>query len=529
MPQSPKQQPIPINVVGSSTFGRYPNISQEKTVNMYISDDWLINFSGYKKVLNIVDDESTTEGRGCFSSVRQQIMVAVINSAVYAIDNVFTPTFVGNLATSFGSVFMDENLNGQICIVDGIYAYIYNHSIGSLTRQDVNDSLLPNYVCYHNTFFLLGNANVTGNGSKWFAYSFASPTTIEETSELALQTKPDYAIAVVRIPGEGNNIMVFGKSVCEFFTQVGGLENYQRNASINIDYGVVSVATIAANDKYVFWLASNESNSPSIMAYTSKGALSISTDGIDHILGNLTAPEDSTAFFYMEDGHLFYQITFYNENDNLTLIYDIDQKKFFHLSDYNLNYHPAKIVVTFKNKTYFLSLNNGSMYNISSDYTTYDENIGNETSEPNREIPRIRICSNTRSPDSQRFRVGTLTLTITQGNDPNFSAANLINTVDFIVDESEDLEVIVSENGNPLVSQASFESIPYVPRVDLSISKDGAETFGATVGIDMHPLANRQNIMRWRRPIGLTNNFTPKFRFWGKSYFAVNNAYIDIY
>lgn len=528
MPQSKKSNQIKINVVGSSTFGRYPNISLEKTYNMYISDEWLINFPGYKKVLNIIDDEATTEGRGGFSSARQNIMVVVINSAVYVIDSVFTPTFVGNLATSFGAVFMDENLNNQICIVDGIYAYIYNHSIGSLTRQDVNDALLPNYVCYHNTFFLFGNANVTGNGSKWFAYSYSSPTTIAETSELALQTKPDYALAAIRLPGEGNNVMVLGRSVGEFFTQVGGLENYQRNASINVDYGVISVSTIAANDRYVFWLGSNKSNSAVIMAYTSKGTQAISTDGIDYILGNLTEPKDSTAFFFLEDGHLFYQITFYNPADNLTLVYDVDQKKFYHLSDYNLDHHPARSVMNFQNRTYFLSLDNGSLYNLSSNYTTYNENIGFSTDSPDREIPRIRICSNTRSPDSQTFRAGSLTVTITQGNDPDFSRANLIGTFDFIVDE-EDGDVIITEQGTPIISQSSAVEIPYIPRVDLSISKDGAQTFGATVGIEMNPLGHRQNIMRWRRPIGLTNNFTAKFRFWGTSYWSVNNAYLDIY
>src|ERR1700728_1069497 len=346
-----QSQQVPVNLVGSSIFGRYPKISAEKTYNMFIStsgeNEWLVNYAGWKKIIDLSDNG---EGRAVFRSIRNNIVVAVVGNVVWAIDSGFDYNFVGTILSSSGDVFIDENLSDQICIVDGLNAYIYNPLMGSLTIQSLNSNLLPNYVIYHNTFFIFGNATTTGNGAKWYVYSFESATTITETSELALQTKPDYAIAVQRLPGQSNNIIVFGTSVSEIWTNVGGLSNYQRNSSVSVDYGCLSPSTIASSDKYVIWLGVNESNSPVITLFSpSTGSQSISTDGIDYQLGLLKYPEQSTAFFYRDDGHLFYQITFYNAADNLSLIYDVDTKKFFHVSDWNLNYHPARNVVYFNN------------------------------------------------------------------------------------------------------------------------------------------------------------------------------------
>jgi hypothetical protein len=96
---------------------------------------------------------------------------------------------------------------------------------------------------------------------------------------------------------------------------------------------------------------------------------------IDYQLGNLKFPSQSTAFFYRDDGHLFYQITFYNPVDNLTLIYDVDKNAFFHLTDAALDHHPARRNVYYNNNVYFISLNNASLYQTGTNFTTYNENF----------------------------------------------------------------------------------------------------------------------------------------------------------
>ena len=53
----------------------------------------------------------------------------IISSAVYTISNTLGFVLIGEFGNIFGEVFIDENLNSQICIVDGLHAYIYNYSL----------------------------------------------------------------------------------------------------------------------------------------------------------------------------------------------------------------------------------------------------------------------------------------------------------------------------------------------------------------------------------------------------------------
>ena len=390
----PGVKEFPLNISGSSTFGRYPKISIEKTYNLFVSDGWLVSLGGYEKVLQLLPSGS---GRGAFQSIRGNFTLLVINAIVYRIEPNLSYIIVGNLETSSGEVIIDENLNQQICIVDGVKMYIYNWSLPPQlviqTGGPLPASLIPNYVCFHDTFFLIGNGLQNGTSTFWYAYQYASATTISVASDQTFQVKPDYPLAVKRIPGQSSNVIVFGTSVCEVHTHIGQTDNYRRNSSISIDYGCISTDTIAASDSYIAWLAVNESNAPVIMIFDGQKATPISTDGIDYLMGSLSRPDLSTALFFRQDGHLFYMLTFYfmgdekanppQEADNLTLIYDFNTQKFYHASDQHLNYHPARQVVYFKNDLYFVSLNNGSFYRWDTDITQIIEDVVPTFEDPN--------------------------------------------------------------------------------------------------------------------------------------------------
>lgn len=557
--KTPNATRVPVDIVGSSTFGRYQKISSALTMNMFVSDEWLVNFAGYRRVLDVF---SSGEGRGLFHSIRGNFLLVVINAQVFTISASLGVTVIGNLGTGSGEVFIDENLNSQICIVDGVNAYIYNYSLPpNITNQGL--PFPPNYVCYHNTYFLFGNGDITSSGSAWYVYGYSAATAITQLAQLALQTKPDYALAVVRLPGQGNNIMVMGSAVCELFTNVQNPANsspiyYRRNSTVNVDYGCLSVSTIATSDKYVAWLAVNENNAPTIMVYTGQGYTPISTDGIDFALSQIKFPSQSTAMFYRQDGHLFYQLTFYNPADNVTFSYDFTTEKFFNLSDSYLNYHPARNFAYFNGRTYFISLNNASLYESSTLITANNENIypANDPTLINN-IQRIRICSSIRMEDSAPFISNSLAVTIEQGVDQNYIALPYQN---FIITEDISVPIpplpppapqpppapypgqqftvadddVITEWGENIVDQDSWfgasidNNLPYVPRVDLSLSRDGGVTWSNTVARNLHPIGWRMNILTWKK-LGAANDITMKFRFWGLSRFVVNNGMLDVY
>lgn len=554
---TPKSEQIPINVVGSSSFGDFPKISLEKTYNLFESDGWLVSFPGYHKVLELLI--GGLEGRGLFRSFRGNRMIAVVDSNVYDITVGLGSQLIGQINTQTGEVFMDENLDNQIAIVDGLNLYIYNYRTHSGivlqtggVLQGPNAPLVPNYVTYHNTFFDIGNANTTGDGSRWFTYQRSDDSHVTMHTEMALQTKPDTALAIKRIPGQAANVLVFGGSVCEVHTQVGGLnqngqpQDYQRNNSISIDYGCLSVSTIADSDTHIAWLGINQANLPVIMVMTGQQTSRISTDGIDYFLQNLSTPELSTAMMYRVNGHLFYHLTFFGEADNTTLIYDFNNEKFYHLSDQNLNFHPARQLVFFNadspldtaldsiaQNIFFISKKGGFIYQLSQKFYDINEDINDDIlagTDPNLryEMQRIRIPKSVRPPTSAPFKFNQFCFTIEMGQD-NIDAVQecivLMITEDNIriFSEVPSYRQLVPERHG----QEDCVATPYRGRIDLAISKDSNEAWSNYVPRYMNTQGNGKNILRWNKG-GRANDLNLKIRFWTLGRIVAANGYAEI-
>lgn len=554
---TPDSQPGFVEIVGGSTFGVFPQVSSALTQNMMVSDGYLISFPGYKKR---IAPSTPSRGRGLFHSTRSNVMVQVIGSRVSVIDTALgVVTVPGNLASQVGEVYMDENLNAQVAIVDGINVYILNLTLPySLTQQSgapLGSDLIPNYVRFHDTFFLIGNGNLTSSGAKWWAYSYATPTTITPTTQLQLQTKPDFALAIVPIPSAANNVLVMGSTVCEVQQHIGGTQNYRRDQSVNIDFGCLSVATIASSDKHVVWLGVNADNGPTLMKFEGNQASTISTDGISNLLALIKHPTQSTAFFQRVAGHLLYQITFFAPDDNISVAYDFKEDKFYHVTDQHQGSHPAVNVVYFGLKSYFLSYKNGAIYETSLRTTFIDENIPINSLDPAYDatllftIPRMRITNDVSQSDTGRFRGNSFVFQLVQGNDDAFTELDLFARYPNLMITEDDFEPpnvpILSETGQYMIAeqpnitppvglvgelQAYLPpvSVGYRPRVDCSISIDDGVTFGNIVSRGLNPLGHRKNIITFGN-MGACNVLTIKLQFIGLAEFIVSNGMVQVY
>lgn len=529
MVMTPNGKPVPVRIVGSSIFGRHPIISDERTWNMFISDDWLLNFAGYQQAVEILPVGN--EGRGLFHSTRGNFMLTVIASNVYRVDPNLGYRFLLSLGTTTGEVFMDENLSSQIVIVDGSStAYIYNYTtdtIGAVVFSygTGGTPFIPNYVTYQNTYFIFGNGAQDTSGSQWFVYksgfnptSLANPLQLDWVQTLTLQTKPDFAKAAIRIPSHGNNLLVLGSTVAEIWTNIAGLQIYQRNSSINIDYGVASVSTIAASDDMVAWLGINEKSSPAIMVMAGGRAERLSTDGIDYLLSLVLHPDQSTAMFYRQDGHVFYILTFFHPDDDFTIMYDFTTQKFFDLTDWDFTYHPARQMAYFNNTIYFVSLKQGSIMRISSDLTSMSTDIQNSY-----EIPRVRKCDTFRLPGSERFMVNQFSFTIENGVEQNVNFQ--FECDGFILGESSGL-IMYSEDDLPLLVEGGSCQI-YRPRIDVTISKDGGQTYSNAVPYYMHATGHYKNQPRFNQ-LGEANQFTVQMRFWGFGAVVAQDGILEV-
>lgn len=466
---------IDFGFVGGNKFGRYKKISSEETFNMIVSDGALVNFPGYKKKI----DFSAQSGRDIFTSIKYNHMVVVVDNQVYTISQDLITTFIGNLDSYSGNVFMAENLGGQIAIVDGLNVYIFDYINSKFTKVTVN--FQPKYISFQDTYFIAADGltnrfrlSDNNNGLLW-------PDEPENVGQI--QTKATNCVAAVPVDRQ---LFVIGQNVTEPWQDIGTtLFPYQRTNSFSIDYGCMSPATIAYGFGTLVWLGSNEKTGISIMYSQGGQGKRLSNDGIDFVFSQMKKPNDAVGFIFREAGHIFYVITF--TTDNVTYVYDFNTGLFFTLVDKDMNHHIARRITFFNGRYYFVSLKDGNVYEISSTIYTLDDH----------EMPRFRILRHLRLPSSDRFRVKNITLTMEQG-------------------------ILENENKEDLALLPSLR-----PRIDISCSKDGGESYWNVAPKKMNTFGRRENVMNFWN-LGSGNDMTFKFAFWGNQRFCITGAFGNI-
>lgn len=522
--RQPQIKTVPFMPGDASTrFGRYDKISREEVFNFIQSDSFLVPFAAYKNVLAL---HPGVKGRDIYSSSNGGIMIAIVGAYVYRISSAITQELIGTLATDGGDVFISENNNFQIVITDNVNLYTYNY--GSATpgftfQTAAALGFFPGYITFQNSRFV-----VAGNGTNnWWLSGLNNITFANDAQHVGtLQTKPDKVVGAIRFPGRGNLLFLFGKTVTEPWNDVGNaIFPYVRLDSFNVDYGCLSANTIAENENIVVWLAANEQSGPAIMYSTGADIKKISTDGIDFKLSQLTAPQDSFGFLFRQDGHQLYLLTF--TTDNLSYVYDFNTGKFFTVSDENLNYHIAKRVVFFNNKYYFVSFNDGNLYEFGTQFTNFQYSATQIM-----EVPRIVIMPPSRLPSSRWFIARSIVFLVEQGQ-PNiitekvfynspFIGSPLTTQNGLILTTQDGKQICTQENDNTTVVQLASEA------VDLSVSRDGGVTFGSSWRQNMNPMGIRKSLFNWQR-LGQANDMTIMLRFSGFGRFVVGSGEQEIY
>lgn len=541
-------QNIPLQLVGGTHFGRYGKISNESTWNFIVSDSWLVPYAGYKNVLTLA---TALFGRGLYSSFVGNFMIGVIGSVVYKIIDNHTgsliATNVGNLYTNAGDVYISENNNKEICITDGQFVYVYNYSSSQFSSSNpasthnfafgyaysvipANTSPQgaasskfsnPGYISFQGGQFIIA----VGGTNNWVLSGANAGQIWPNTSAYvgAIQSKPDFCQAVEPMPGGGSNILVFARNVTEIWNRFNGaLFPFQRNNTFNIDYGCLNPASIAHLKDYIVWLSVNQQSGPVIMICKGGSIESITTDGIDYQLGNLTDPENCTGFLYQQDGHVLYQFTF--PTDNISYAYDFETKLFFNVSDENLDYHPAREVVYYNNNYYFVSLDGGNIYEFSTNYST-----AQYSDTQNYVIPRIRICPPLRLPSQAYFVIKEIGFTIEMGQ-PNPVTTTEIEGVGLQL--ATEAGVLICTEASVIIDAEGEIGLTVITnvadKVYLAISRNGGETYGSFWAKDMNPTGHYINRFRYQR-CGHANDASIQLRFTGTSRYTATNGEVLLY
>jgi hypothetical protein len=554
---------IPIKMVGGSTFGRYPKINIEQTYNMIVSDDALVDYGGFKAIINT---GINGKGRGEFTSLRAEKAYACVGNGIFSIDANNNYTRIATISTSNGDVFFAENEKKEIAICDKLNIYIYNY--GNNTFQIASESngvpldFRPGYVTYQNgRFITVALSTNDSDVAQWRLGSLTNSVYFPSDSQSIglFQSKGDMPVAAFPIPGGGNVLIVMGSTSGEIYYNVASsaLFPYQRSTNSSFDYGLLNASTLDFGDNFAVWLGYNEKSAPVVMFSDGKNPQSISTDGIDYKMASLVNPKKCFGFLLKQDGHWIYQFTFYDPADNFSMIYDFKSKKFSNVSDENLNYHPAKKASYLNNQYYFVSFNDNKIYQFGSQYTTYDYGT------KNKEIPRIRITPYVRDSKTNQFICRYVSFPMEMGLSHRYNSVYriiVINggsnyteaSVQFVCDSGYNAKaeavivdgviteinitnhgqnylstpiIIINGDGEGAEAIAVLDNI--APRVDLSVSNDGGQTFSSSVGMFMHELAKRKNKFIYYQ-LGWSNEMVFQFRFWSFDRFVIRDGIAGI-
>ena len=575
---------VPLNIVGASNFGRWPKVNSERTQNMFSADGFSMNFAGYQFRTELLEN-----GRGLFASKKANLMFAVSSRNIYKITAGLQPVLIGSIQTDSTDIFFDEDLSNNVAFCDGTAIYVYNYvdnnyyvaggwAINYGTQAGPTSlDFVPNYIKFHDGRFIVSSSSSGGNAVGQWRLSQINPSGTpvrqivtfpsDAQHQGAFQTKPDLPIAVLRLPGREGQILIMGSQVSEPWTDVGAaLFPYQRSTTFDIDFGGFP-ATISELNNLVVWLAYNEKSGPFIAYSTGQDIKRVSTNGIDSLFEKLAAPQSSYGFTFIQAGHFFYVISFYDPRDNITLAYDFNEDKFYDLTNEDGDFFIAKKIVLFNGKYYFISIVDGNIYEMNSYFTTYNyKPVGTDTGI--RNIPRGRICSTYRTKQSVGKVFNDLWFILEQGIDDNYdgtgntvsalqltsggtnyTTASLLiegdgqgayGTVSIVAGIVTSITLVdpgtgyswatatIIGDGSGAFASTTIHISDYIPRVDISASYDGGYTWSNYTPIQMQKLGNYKNRFYFN-DLGYGNEITVKFLYHVNSRFVCSDGEMSVY
>lgn len=110
---------------------------------------------------------------------------------------------------------------------------------------------------------------------------------------------------------------------------------------VQIPFGCLVGESVQEIDSLLFWISSNKTISPQIIQLANLVPTIVSTPSVDRILDNITWQNphlDVRSWIFKHGGHRFYGLTLLV--NNLTLVYDIDQKAWYFWTDVDGNFWP---------------------------------------------------------------------------------------------------------------------------------------------------------------------------------------------
>ena len=305
-------------------------------------------------------------GRGCYKE--GNLLYAVLDNKFVEINSAGTQTVRGTLATTDGPVQF-ASISDQIIVVDGDAGWHYTISTNTFTKINQLTNApgfpsAPRAIAAAYSYFVVVNPdsdqfNISylDNGLCWDAVDFA---TAEQQS--------DYLMNIVLHLGD---LWMLGTQNVEIWGAVSATTPFQKRAGIAINYGCAARYSLAKGENSLFWLATSNLGSPSVVISKGYEVVPISSQAIAYQLSTYTTIDDAIGFVYSMEGQEFYVLSFPTEQ--VTWMYNLttglwnkwgwwntDINSFEHILASSHQYAFGKHLVTDRKSGNILELDNGT-------------------------------------------------------------------------------------------------------------------------------------------------------------------------
>jgi hypothetical protein len=147
-----------------------------------------------------------------------------------------------------------------------------------------------------------------------FFISAINDATVFNGDEASAEANPDNLVAIKRI---GREIWLFGERTTEIWQNVGDPDFPLARASGGVlERGCIARHSVAGGSGLLFWLGDDKV----VYAGQNLSPVRISTHAIEQAIAGLTVVSDARGWFYEQEGHQFYVLTFPTEGE--TFVFD---------------------------------------------------------------------------------------------------------------------------------------------------------------------------------------------------------------
>lgn len=248
-----------------------------------------------------------------------------------------------------GRVSMADN-GFDLVFVDGYQGWKWTD--GGSVEKIAGDGWYPaNTVTFQDGYFIFNRA-----GTGQFFTSKLLSTEFDPLAFATAEGAPDDTVSVI---SNYRELWVFGKKSVEIWYNSGNVDfAFDRMQGAFIERGTLAPESIIKVNGQMVWLGDDGI----IYAAVGYQPQRISTHAVEHSIDQLSRNDDAFAWWYSEEGHVFYMITF--PTDRVTWSYDFATGMWHERSHLHHGMHPANCCARWNGKNIVGDFQNGLLYEL---------------------------------------------------------------------------------------------------------------------------------------------------------------------